>query len=108
PAQPNARRLIRLDAVRAPRPAEPILALRPLDEYVDEPAAVMAVVGDPDAQPEIWAEFRRIAEAAHGGPVGFERVERFAFYERARHAFAIVATGERRLYGNLILTKGVL
>ena len=108
PAEANARRLVRVDDVRATRAAEAILSLLPLDEYVDEPAAVMAVVGDPDAEPEIWVEFRRIAEAAHGAPVGFERVERFAFYERARQAFAIVATGERRLYGNLILTKGVL
>ncbi|MCY3748849.1 MAG: ribose ABC transporter [Chloroflexi bacterium] len=108
PAEANARRLVRLDDVRATRAAEAILSLLPLDEYVDEPAAVMAVVGDPDAEPEIWAEFRVIAETAQGGPVAFECVERFAFYERARHAFAIVATGERRLYGNLILTKGVL
>ena len=108
PAEANAQRLVRLDDVPATRAAEAILSLLPLDEYVDEPAAVMAVVGDPDAEPEIWVEFQRIAEAAHGGPVGFGRVERFAFYERASHAFAIVATGERRLYGNLILTKGVL
>lgn len=108
PAEANARRLVRLDDVSATRAAEAILSLLPLDEYVDEPAAVMAVVGDPDAEPAVWAEFRRIAEAAHGAQVGFEHVERFAFYERARHAFAIVATGERRLYGNLILTKGVL
>ena len=108
PAEANAGRLVRLDDVPATRAAEAILSLLPLDEYVEAPAAVMAVVGDPDAEPEVWAEFRQIAEAAHGGPVGFERVERFAFYERARQAFAIVATGERRLYGNLILTKGVL
>ena len=106
--KPTPRRLVRLDDIRATRAAEAILSLLPLDEYVEEPAAVMAVVGDPNAEPQVVAEFRRIAEAAHGGPVGFERVERFAFYERARRAFAIVATGERRLYGNLILTKGVL
>ena len=93
------------DATRA---AEAILSVLPLDEYVEAPAAVMAVVGDPDAEPDIVADFRRIAETAHGAPVDFARVERFAFYERARQAFAIVATGERRPYGNLILTKGVL
>ena len=108
PAEASAKRLVRLDDVTATRAAEAVLTLLPLDEYVDEPAAVMSVVGDPDAEPEIWVEFQRIAEAAHGGAVGFERVERFAFYERARQAFAIVATGERRLYGNLVLTKGVL
>ena len=108
PAEASARRLVRLDGVDATRAAVAILSVLPLDEYVEAPAAVMAVVGDPDAEVPIVDEFRRIAEAAHGEPVSFERVERFAFYERARQAFAIVATGERRLYGNLILTKGVL
>ena len=108
PAEANARRLVRLDGANATRAAEAILSLLPFDVYVDTPAAVMAVVGDPDAEPAIVGDFRRIAETAHGAPVGFARVERLAFYERARQAFAIVATGERRSYGNLILTKGVL
>ena len=108
PAEANARRLVRLDGVDATRAAEAILSLLPLDEYVEAPAAVMAVVGEPEAELAIVADFRRIAETAHGTPVGFARVERLAFYERARQAFAIVATGERRPYGNLILTKGVL
>jgi len=108
PAEAGARRLVRLDGVDATRAAKAILSVLPLDEYVAAPAAVMAVVGDPDAELPIVVEFRRIAEAAHGAPVRFERVERLAFYERARRAFAIVATGERRPYGNLTLTKGVL
>ena len=108
PAEANARRLVRLDGVDATRAAQAILSVLPLDEYVEAPAAVMAVVGDPDAVLPIVDEFRRLAEAAHGAPVSFERVERLAFYERARQAYAIVATGERRPYGNLILTKGVL
>lgn len=108
PAEANARRLVRLDGVDATRAAEAILSVLPLDEYVEAPAAVMAVAGDPDAEPPVVTGFRRIAATAHGAPVSFERVERFAFYERARQAFAIVATGERRLYGNVILTKGVL
>ena len=108
PAESSAQRLVRLDGVDATRAAVAILSVLPLDEHVKAPAAVMAVVGDPDAELPIVDEFHRIAEAAHGQPVSFERVERFAFYERARQAFAIVATGERRPYGNLILTKGVL
>ena len=108
PAEANARRLVRVDGADATRTAEAILSLLPLDEYVEAPAAVMAVVGEPEAELAIVADFRRIAETAHGAPVGFARVERLAFYERARQAFAIVATGERRPYGNLILTKGVL
>jgi L-fucose mutarotase len=68
----------------------------------------MAVVGGSDEEPEAVAEFRRIAAAAEGHPVAFESIERLAFYDRARQAFAIVATGERRLYGNIIVTKGVI
>ena len=108
PAEANARRLVRLDGADATRTAEAILSLLPLDEYVEAPAAVMAVVGEPEAESALVADFRRIAETAHGAPVAFAQVERLAFYERARQAFAIVATGERRPYGNLILTKGVL
>lgn len=108
PSESHALRLVRLDGVSATRAAEAILSLLPLDEFVENPAAVMAVVGDPDAEPAIVAEFRSIAEAAHGAAVNFARVDRFSFYERAREAYVIVATGERRLYGNLILKKGVL
>ena len=79
PAESSAQRLVRLDGVDATRAAEAILSVLPLDEYVEAPAAVMAVVGDPDAELPIVDEFRRIAEAAHGAPVGFERVERFAY-----------------------------
>ena len=108
PADSHAERLVRLESASATRAAEAILSVLPLDEYVEAPAAGMSVVGDPDAEPEIFAEFRHIAESAHTASVEFDRVDRFAFYERARQAYAIVATGERRLYGNLILVKGVL
>lgn len=108
PSESHALRLVRLHGVSATRAVEAILSLLPLDEFVENPAAVMAVVGDSDAEPEIVDEFRRIAEAAQGEPVTFARLERFAFYDRAREAYAIVATGESRLYGNLILKKGVL
>ena len=56
----------------------------------------------------IWDEFRKICDASEGRPVSIEMVERFAFYERSKTAFAIVHTGESALYGNIILKKGVL
>jgi L-fucose mutarotase len=68
----------------------------------------MAVVGDAAAVPEITREFQKIAEEAEGRPLKVERVDRFAFYERARQAYAIVSTSERRLYGNVILKMGVI
>jgi L-fucose mutarotase len=67
----------------------------------------MAVVDKPDEIPPITQEFARMLKAAHyNGPI--EPIERHAFYARAKAAYAIVATGETRLYGNLILKKGVI
>jgi L-fucose mutarotase len=108
PAASLARRLVRLDGVDAPRALRAILSVLPLDTFAPKPAAVMAVVGDPGAVPEPVREFQAIVDAAAGRAVPLEALERFALYERARAAFAIVATGERRPYGNILLVKGVV
>jgi L-fucose mutarotase len=108
PAVTLARRLIELRGVGAPEAARAILSVMPLDGFVAEPALVMEVVGDPTEVPPVVAEFERLVGAAAGRPVGLGRLERAAFYARAQHAFAIVRTGERRLYGNLILVKGII
>lgn len=108
PATSVARRIVRLDGVDAVTALEAILTLVPADQYVDHPAAVMAVVDDPTATPDIYGEFQRVLDKAEGKSVGMERVERFAFYERAKNAFGVVATSEGRLYGNIILSKGVI
>ena len=108
PAASLARRLVRLDGVDAPRALRAILSVLPLDTFTSRPAAVMAVVGDPGAVPEPVREFQAIVDAAAGRAVPLEALERFAFYERARAAFAVVATGERRPYGNILLVKGVV
>jgi L-fucose mutarotase len=108
PAAANARRLVRLDGIVAPRVLEAVLSVLPLDDFVDSPATRMAVVGDASAIPEICREFADIIGKAMGRPVPLAAVERFAFYQRARDAFAVVATGETRLYGNLLLRKGVI
>jgi L-fucose mutarotase len=107
PAVANARRLLRVDAADAVRVADAILSLMPLDTFVDNAAFVMQVVGKPKASPPIYGLFQA---AIDGRQKGFKlaRIERFKFYERARTCFAIVTTGERRLYGNLILTKGIV
>ena len=108
PAVSVARRLVRLDGVDTSVALRAVLTLLPIDQYVTCPAAVMAVVDDPDATPETYGDFQRILDAAEGRHVDMERVERFAFYERARQAFGVVATSELRLYGNIILSKGVI
>jgi len=108
PAAATARRLIRIDGAGAPVVLSAVLSLLPLDTFTDRPAAVMAVVGDPSAVPPPVREFQSILDGVAGKPVGLAILERNRFYERARQAFAIVATGERRFYGNILVTKGVV
>jgi L-fucose mutarotase len=108
PAASMARRVIRVDGVSATRALEAVLSVLPLDDFVDAPCARMEVVGDPDAVPEICEEFQAIVDRSEGRRVGLAKLERFAFYARAREAFAVVQTGETRLYGNLLLKKGVV
>lgn len=108
PAESCARRLVRVPGAGSPRLLAAILSLLPLDDFVDEPAVVMAVVGDPTAEPEVCREFRAVLAQAEGRAVPLGRLERHAFYERTRQAFAVVQTGERRFYGNILIKKGVL
>ncbi|HXQ12808.1 MAG TPA: RbsD/FucU domain-containing protein [Caulobacteraceae bacterium] len=107
PAAANARRLVRADGIDAVRLVEAIVALMPLDDFVPAAAFRMAVVDAPNEVPAIANEFAH-ALAANGYAGAIEAIERQAFYARAREAFAIVASGETRLYGNLILKKGVV
>ncbi|MBM3599753.1 MAG: ribose ABC transporter [Alphaproteobacteria bacterium] len=108
PAASMARRLVRLDGAGAPAALRAVLTLLPLDDFVEHPAAVMAVVGDPARVPEPVRDFQPVLAAAAGRPVTIERLERFAFYDRSRAAFAVVATGDARKYANIILRKGVI
>ncbi|EXX89517.1 fucose isomerase, partial [Paenibacillus darwinianus] len=108
PAASHAGKLIRCDGHGVPELLDAILALFPLDTYVDKPAALMGVVpGDPADTP-IWSRFREIVKARTRMDDPFEEVERFEFYERAKRAYAIVATGETAIYANLILKKGIV
>lgn len=108
PGASVARRLIRMDGVDATRVIGAIASVMPLDTFVDAPAAGMQVVGDPKAIPEAVADFNRALDAAEGRMVRIEMIERHAFYDRSRAAFAVVQTGELRTYANLILKKGVV
>ena len=89
-----------------------LLPLIALDQYVDQPLAMMAAVPGDELDPAVEAEYRAELERwtprfPDFGAVAIERVERFAFYERARSAFCVVMTGDTRKYGNLIVKKGV-
>ena len=107
PAASNAKRLIRADGHGVPELLDAILQLLPLDTYVEAPVMLMQVTPGDDVDPVIWKEYRKIVDK-HQADVNFEEIERFAFYERARDAYAIVATGESALYANVILKKGVV
>jgi L-fucose mutarotase len=104
----GARAPIRLPGLTGARVLEAVLSVLPLDTFVDAPAAVMQVVGAPETIPEPVRDYQRILDRSAGRAVVIESLERFAFYERARGAFAVVATGELRAYGNILLRKGVI
>ncbi|MDD7355409.1 MAG: L-fucose mutarotase [Oscillospiraceae bacterium] len=107
PAASNAKRLVRLDGHGVPEILEAILKLVPLDPYVDSPVMLMQVTPGDDTDPVIWKDYERIVKE-QSGDFKMSEIERFAFYERARNAYAIVATGETALYANIILKKGVV
>lgn len=108
PATALGARCHRLDGVTATDVLQAVLTVLPLDQFVPNPAVVMEVVDDPNAVPPIVAQFQDIMTTTADYPTALDKLERFAFYDRAKSAFAIVQTGETRLYGNIILKKGVL
>jgi L-fucose mutarotase len=108
PAASNANRLIRADGHGIPALLDAILALFPLDPYVEKPVALMQVVPGDSATTPIWKEYEQIIASRSGITNAVMEVERFDFYDRAKQAYAIVATGEGALYANVILKKGVI
>jgi L-fucose mutarotase len=108
PATSNARRPVRLDGVDASQTLIAVLSVFPLDSFVKAPANCMQVVGKPKEVPPAVADFQTIVDRLSAFPTKIARIERFGFYERAKTCFAHVATSDRRLYANIILTKGVI
>jgi L-fucose mutarotase len=108
PAASIAQRIVRADGLGAPVLLDAILALFPLDQYVEKPVALMAVVPGDTYKPVIWDEYRTIVKGREPGFTEFEYVERFTFYERAKKAYAVLASSEPALYANIILKKGVI
>jgi L-fucose mutarotase len=101
-------RPIRLAGASAPQAACAILSVLPLDSFVETPVLRMAVGDDPDALPDVHREVQEEVDAAAGLTLPLGALERFAFYERARSAYAIVVTGERRFWGCFVFAKGVV
>lgn len=106
PAASIAQRLVRLDGHGVNEIVDAILRLMPLDTYVDAPVALMDN-GDPANTPPIWEDYKKTVNAIEGDKE-FELVERFDFYDRAKKAYCVVATGETAIYANIILKKGVV
>jgi L-fucose mutarotase len=101
-------RLVRLPGLSMERAARAILSVLPIDDFEPEPLRRMLVVGDAAAIPAVQAAVQREIDAALGRPAPLAGIERFAFYEAARRAFAVVQVGDPRPYGCFLLRKGVI
>lgn len=108
PAESSKPNCIRADGSDNSEMLRAVLSVMPLDTYVPDPAVCMQIVDDPNTVPDAVQDFQVIIDDAADAPAKIQSIERFAFYERASTAYAVVQTGEKRLYGNIILKKGVI
>ncbi len=107
PGESHNERVIRADGLNIAPLLEAVSPLFILDQYVESPLAMMDAVEDDTLDPEVEAAYLSALRKSWPDTHSPERVERFAFYEQARAAFAVVMTGETAKYGNIILKKGV-
>jgi L-fucose mutarotase len=108
PATACARRLISAQGSDASAILRAILSVLPIDDFIPHPLLTMQVVGEPQSIPPAVAELLRIANEAGVADHQIASTDRHDFYRIARDSFAIVATGDRRLYANIAITKGVI
>ena len=108
PAASHAARLVRFDGVPAPRVLDAVLSVMPLDSFVEKPAGRMEIVGKPNEVPPVQAEVQVEIDKAEGKSWPMGSIERFAFYEKAKKAYCVIQTGERRFYGCFVFKKGVI
>ena len=101
--------VIRADGHGVPEILDAVLKLIPLDTYTEKPVALMEVVkGDTCGTPEIWGVYEELLNKYEPDHHEIDYTERFAFYERAKDAYLIIATGEKAIYANILLKKGVV
>ena len=100
--------LLRIDNATAAEVVEAVLSVMPLDTFVDDSPARMEIVGAPDEIPPVQQEVQEKIDAAEGKSWPMVSIERYAFYERSKQAYAVIQTGERRFYGCFCLRKGVI
>ena len=101
-------KLLRIDNVTAAEAAAAVLSVYPIDTFVDDAAARMEIVGKPAEVPPVQEEVQQVLDAAEGKSTPMMSIERFAFYERAKQAYCVIQTGERRFYGCFAFRKGVI
>ena len=101
-------RLLRIDNVSAAKAVEAILSVLPLDTFIDDAAVRMEIVGQPREVPPVQREVQTAIDRAEGRSWPLVGVERHAFYEKAKTAYCVIATGERRFYGCFLFSKGVV
>jgi L-fucose mutarotase len=100
--------LLHMDNLSAAQAAEAILSVLPLDTFVDDFAGRMEVVGKPAEIPPVQMEVQTAIDRADGREARMVSIERFAFYDLAREAYAVIQSGERRFYGCFMFRKGVI
>ena len=102
-------KVIRMDGHGVPEILEAILEVFPLDQYIEKPVSLMERVPGDNADVSIWKTYEKLIEQnEERGASVIDKLERFAFYEEAKKAYAIIATGEKALYANVMLQKGVV
>jgi L-fucose mutarotase len=106
--QTSLGKLLRIENVTAGQAVAAILSLYPLDSFVDDAAGRMEIVGKPKEIPPVQKEVQKAIDAAEGKSWPMIGIERYAFYERAKKAYCIIQTGERRFYGCFAFRKGVI
>jgi len=107
PGETYAKRILRADGLRIHDLLDAILPLLILDSYVESPLIMMAAVSGDQLDPSVEASYRNAIDKHWPHTPQIQQIDRFAFYDRAKQAFAILMTGETAKYGNLILKKGV-
>ena len=101
--------VIRMDGHGVPEILEAILKLLPLDQYVEKPVALMERCQGDNADVSIWKKYEKLLEqSGEGSKEKIRMLERFAFYEEAKKAYAVIATSESSQYANIILQKGCI
>jgi L-fucose mutarotase len=101
-------KLLRMENTTSAEAAAAVLSLMPLDTFIDNAAERMEIVGSPDELPDVQREVQAAIDKAEGKHWPLKSIERFAFYEKAKKAYCVIQTGERRFYGCFAFKKGVI